>query len=206
MSAAVSDESVAGDSGVYDGNNQRQSGGVAAIVPAVAQLLVTLDYAANVNKLRVTLERARNLNTLWQTTSKQITAVQIRGSLLPTAPGEEFTFRTDWCAETEKPAFRKTFELNINLPRICNKILQLYVWGERRYSPNDAVAADGLQAAADCLGGTQINLAEFNSQMMRSQWTNILSSQFIKLPPSEPPSDNNHWKNHQNTQVSRHLK
>jgi len=88
MSAAVSDESVAGDSGVG-------GGGVAAgasPAPLSPQVMVSLNFDPHQNRLGITVERGRNLARLWTIGGgglEQVLAVQIRGSLLP----GEFSFR-----------------------------------------------------------------------------------------------------------------
>uniref|UniRef100_A0A915L630 WW domain-containing protein n=1 Tax=Romanomermis culicivorax TaxID=13658 RepID=A0A915L630_ROMCU len=209
MSAAVSDESVAGDSGVFEAGgglkrpsvqNLNQCNGVnnAQLSPSVAQIMVTLNFDSKLNKLYVTLEKTRSLSYLFNqdiyktrslnntnclSPDSQSGSLRFRGSLLPCLPGDNYTFVTDWISiapsnfndNVDRSVSKQAFEFNISLRSIRSKILQLYVFGQ--------VSADSI----DCLGEAQLNLAEFNCQMIRSQWVNILNRQFLTIP-STPES------------------
>ncbi|KRY54273.1 Protein kibra, partial [Trichinella britovi] len=226
VSAAVSDESVAGDSGVYDArksvNHQHQQllaqllpppmlpqqqkqqrqqqqqhllqqqqqhpimptaavdTGIAgntvklstACVAVTAQIMVGFDYLVGENKLIVSIERARNLQSLPGADSMLSVAVQ--GAILPSSEGDSMEFITDWSDDVDKPLFKQAFSIQISLQEICSRILQLYLWGRR--------LSTGHTARACCLGGVQVNFAEFSAQMIRCQWLNVLSSTFFPSP------------------------
>ncbi|KRZ18695.1 Protein kibra, partial [Trichinella zimbabwensis] len=225
VSAAVSDESVAGDSGVYDArksvNHQHQQlltqllpppmlpqqqkqqrhqqqhlqqqqqqhitmpaaaidAGIAgntvkfptACVAVTAQIMVGFDYLVGENKLIVSIERARNLRSLPGADS--ILSVAVQGAILPSSEGDSMEFITDWSEDVDKPLFKQAFSIQISLQEICSRILQLYLWGRR--------LSTGHATRACCLGGVQVNFAEFSAQMIRCQWLNVLSSTFFPSP------------------------
>lgn len=66
VSAAVSDESVAGDSGVFEASNRKRASGVfgSDFDGDTAQVQIKLKYILSENMLNVCIERARNLNAL----------------------------------------------------------------------------------------------------------------------------------------------
>ncbi len=66
VSTAVSDESVAGDSGVYDSQVDHHSGPVGAVVGVAdaAQICLTMFYSLGQRVFEVIVERARNLSRL----------------------------------------------------------------------------------------------------------------------------------------------
>uniref|UniRef100_A0A5S6QL99 WW domain-containing protein n=1 Tax=Trichuris muris TaxID=70415 RepID=A0A5S6QL99_TRIMR len=191
VSAAVSDESVAGDSGVYDGRKPASTNlgdGFASSWPTspmlavTAQLMVGFDYLIGQNKLIVSIERARSLGSLPCVNS--ITAVSVQGTILPCASGDSVDFVTKWSGDVEKPVFKQAFSISISLPEVCNRVLQLYLWGL-----TDA-SSSSCSRAVICLGGVQVNFAEFSAQMIRCQWLNVLSSSFFphcdRLKPPSP--------------------
>lgn len=66
VSAAVSDESVAGDSGVFEASNRKRLSGLYASEADIetAQVQIKLRYVLTENMLNITIEKARNLNAL----------------------------------------------------------------------------------------------------------------------------------------------
>lgn len=66
VSAAVSDESVAGDSGVFEASNRKRASGLFApdMDSETAQVQIKLRYIMNDSMLNVTIEKARNLCAL----------------------------------------------------------------------------------------------------------------------------------------------
>lgn len=67
VSAAVSDESVAGDSGVFEASNRKRASGVFGqdLDSETAQVQIKLRYITAENVLNVCIERARNLSALF---------------------------------------------------------------------------------------------------------------------------------------------
>lgn len=74
VSAAVSDESVAGDSGVFEASNRKKAPG--SFVPEdlfdTAQVQIKLRYVFTENMLNICFERARNLNALFIPENSQV--------------------------------------------------------------------------------------------------------------------------------------
>lgn len=66
VSAAVSDESVAGDSGVFEASNRKRLSGLFSPDNDIetAQVQIKLRYIMTENMLNITIEKARNLNAL----------------------------------------------------------------------------------------------------------------------------------------------
>lgn len=65
VSAAVSDESVAGDSGVFEASNKKRNSAFGSDADAeTAQVQIKLKYVAGDDILNVCVERARNLAAL----------------------------------------------------------------------------------------------------------------------------------------------
>lgn len=64
VSAAVSDESVAGDSGVFEASNKKRISGVFDEIIDTAQVQIKLRYVLAESILHVCIERARNLSAL----------------------------------------------------------------------------------------------------------------------------------------------
>ncbi|OUC40821.1 hypothetical protein D917_00613 [Trichinella nativa] len=166
VSAAVSDESVAGDTAVDTGIAGNTVKLPTTCVAVTAQIMVGFDYLVGENKLIVSIERARNLQSLPGADSMLSVAVQ--GAILPSSEGDSMEFITDWRDDVDKPLFKQAFSIQISLQEICSRILQLYLWGRR--------LSTGHTARACCLGGVQVNFAEFSAQMIRCQWLNVLSS------------------------------
>lgn len=66
VSAAVSDESVAGDSGVFEASNRRRASSIfgSNLDTETAQVQIKIRYVVNDGVLNVTVEKARNLSAL----------------------------------------------------------------------------------------------------------------------------------------------
>lgn len=66
VSAAVSDESVAGDSGVFEASNRKRASGnfTSDLDSETAQVQIKLKYIMTETMLNITIEKARNLNAL----------------------------------------------------------------------------------------------------------------------------------------------
>ena len=64
VSAAVSDESVAGDSGVFEASHKKEDLGISMNLET-AQVQIKLRYSNTDNLLHVGIERARNLAALF---------------------------------------------------------------------------------------------------------------------------------------------
>ncbi|KAH8277176.1 hypothetical protein KR026_006682 [Drosophila bipectinata] len=156
VSAAVSNESVAGDSGVFEASR--------AHLPRkeLAQVQIGLKYLKPEGVLVVSLERANNLLALW-TASADNSQVYLRAALLPNSLT---SIRTKALGDFQKPVFNDTFAVPITLDKLLTKSLQVTV-----------VTMTGQKE--EIIGTVQISMAEFNPEDSTLKWYNVLSSKFI---------------------------
>ncbi|XP_037943848.1 protein kibra-like [Teleopsis dalmanni] len=166
VSAAVSNESVAGDSGVFEASR--------AHLPRkeLAQLQIGLKYLKQKGVLVVSLERANNLSALWTATTDN-SQVYLRAALLPNSLT---SIRTNAVSDFHKPVFSETFAVPISLSKLQTKSLQVTV-----------VSMTGQKE--EIIGTVQISMAEFNPDDSTLKWYNVLSSKFINtFEPLDMPS------------------
>ncbi|XP_017772519.1 PREDICTED: protein kibra isoform X1 [Nicrophorus vespilloides] len=170
VSAAVSDESVAGDSGVFEASNRKRASGFfgAEDVLDTAQIQIKLRYIFNENLLHVCFERARNLAALL---IQEPSEVYIKAMLLPNTPSTVCC--TKPVKDLKKPTFGDIFNLSVPLKKICTKTLQINVWS--KYENNQE----------KCVGCAQVSLADFNPQNISQKWYNILSLQCMADPAED---------------------
>ncbi|XP_017488689.1 PREDICTED: protein kibra, partial [Rhagoletis zephyria] len=161
VSAAVSNESVAGDSGVFEASR--------AHLPRkeLAQVQIGLKYLKEKGVLVVSLERANNLSALWTATADS-SQVYLRAALLPNSLT---SIRTKAMSDFHKPVFSDTFAVPITLSKLQTKSLQVTV-----------VSMTGQKE--EIIGTVQISMAEFNPDDSTLKWYNVLSSKF--MPTFEP--------------------
>lgn len=117
VSAAVSDESVAGDSGVFEASRGTQ-------IKESAQIQVTLKYLTDDSALLITIERARNLTVLALPAGCQL---YIKAILLPAVAGNSVVLRTKTFNEFLKPVFGASVQIPISLNKVYTKSLQIKI-------------------------------------------------------------------------------
>lgn len=118
VSAAVSDESVAGDSGVFEASRASTQ------MKESAQIQVTLKYLSDESALLITIERARNLMVLGLPSGCQL---YIKAILLPSASGSAVVLRTKTFNEFVKPVFGASVQIPIALSKVYTKSLQVKI-------------------------------------------------------------------------------
>lgn len=163
VSAAVSNESVAGDSGVFEASR-------AAVAPnrESAQIKLALRYVKPDQILNIQIERARNLWALFLPDNCEL---YFRLALLPSTTMQ--TLRTANVRDFEKPVFgNANFSIAIPLNKVFTKTLQI----------SAVMECNG--GRDECVGSAQISLAEFNANEMTIKWYNVLS--FRYMPVQEP--------------------
>ncbi|RLU24886.1 hypothetical protein DMN91_002977 [Ooceraea biroi] len=179
VSAAVSDESVAGDSGVFEASNRKRlSGFIPDVDPLTsgeinletAQVQIKLRYSVSDGLLHVGIERARNLAALFIPNNAQ---VYIKAALLPMQPPVNYMCCTKPVVDLRKPTFGETFPIAVPLNKLYTKTLQVNVWCMGNESE-------------ECLGSAQVSLADFSPESPSVKWYNILSFRFMQ--PSDSPS------------------
>ncbi|XP_067619083.1 protein kibra isoform X2 [Eurosta solidaginis] len=161
VSAAVSNESVAGDSGVFEASR------VHLPRKELAQVQIGLKYLKEKGVLVVSLERANNLLALWTATANN-SQVYLRAALLPNSLT---SIRTKAMSDFQKPVFSDTFAVPISLSKLQTKSLHVTV-----------VSMTGQKE--EIIGTVQISMAEFNPDDSTLKWYNVLSSKF--MPTFEP--------------------
>lgn len=181
VSAAVSDESVAGDSGVFEASNRKKNSVFGAnesneINIETAQVQVKLRYALSDSMLHVGIERARNLAALFISENCQ---VYIKAALLPNTPTIVSTCCTKAVRDLRKPTFGDSFPISVPLNKLYTKTLQINVW---------CIKEDSQE---ECLGCAQLSLADFYPENVSVKWYNILSFRFLQ-PADETIRSTNH--------------
>lgn len=118
VSAAVSDESVAGDSGVFEASRASTQ------IKESAQIQVTLKYLTEEVALLITVERARNLTVLGFPAGCQS---YIKAILLPATSGNPVVLRTKTFNDFVKPVFGASVQVPISLNKVYTKSLQVKI-------------------------------------------------------------------------------
>ncbi|XP_062538567.1 protein kibra [Armigeres subalbatus] len=151
VSTTVSDESVAGDSGVFEASRALLAN------KDCAQIQIGIRYTTADCTLRIVIERGRNLTALCIPEGCQLF---VRAILLP---GTTANFiRTNAVTDFVKPVFQTALLAQMPLDKVYMKSLHVKVMitiGQRE----------------DWVGSTQISLAEFNPTDGSSKWYNIIS-------------------------------
>ncbi|XP_022903657.2 protein kibra isoform X1 [Onthophagus taurus] len=168
VSAAVSDESVAGDSGVFEASNRKRLSGLFGGDDSdTAQVQIKVKYTTAESTLSICIERGRNLAALLIADDSE---VYIKIALLPSAPCSTSVCCTRSVRDLRKPIFGDVFNFTIAANKIYTKTLQMNVWGR----------IGGQQEK--CIGCAQVSLADFNPQSPSSKWYNILGLHFMETP------------------------
>ncbi|XP_031828685.1 WW and C2 domain containing protein kibra isoform X2 [Nomia melanderi] len=197
VSAAVSDESVAGDSGVFEASNRRRLSEVIGDVDSLAlgemsletaQVQIKLRYSVSDGLLHVGIERARNLAALFIPNNAQ---VYIKAALLPMQPPVNHICCTKPVLDLHKPTFGETFPIAVPLNKLYTKTLQVNVW------------CTGSESE-ECLGSAQVSLADFCPESPSVKWYNLLSFRFMQPPDSPSTSTSN--SNSISTSIARQAK
>lgn len=175
VSAAVSDESVAGDSGVYEAFVKQPSEAEDAPFgeddspgPETAQVQIGLRYDGKRASFLVIITQLRNLHAfLVPHTSK----VYFRVALLPSSADISCLFRTKVHPATECIAFNDVFRVAISQAALQQKTLRV------------DLCAVSEHRREDCLAGTQISLADlpFSNEIF-TLWYNLLPSESKQTP------------------------
>jgi len=170
VSAAVSDESVAGDSGVFEASHKKEDLGISMNLET-AQVQIKLRYSSTDNLLHVGIERARNLAVLFIPENRKVC---IKAALLPSISNVSWTFCTRAISDLSKPTFGENFPLAISKNKLLTKTLQVNIW------------AVDVNMKEDCLGSAQVSLADFNPLSTSVKWYNILSFHFMQPEMKKP--------------------
>ncbi|CAK1589007.1 unnamed protein product [Parnassius mnemosyne] len=164
VSAAVSDESVAGDSGVFEA----AQGGDASNAVNSAQIEIKLRYCPDESALEIGILRARNLHALYIDMG---TEVAVRGALV-VGGGRGVAFSTAALAwRGAALAWRRVQRAALGPRALRAATLQL-----------------NLAAGAECLGCAQVSLADFDPDTVSQKWYNVLSFRSMRRDESSDES------------------
>ncbi|NXG35666.1 KIBRA protein, partial [Dromaius novaehollandiae] len=172
VSAAVSDESVAGDSGVYEASVQR---------PCVSEMVFDSDDAEAVGTAKVQIamkydDKNKQFAILIIQLSNapalllpQDQKVNIRVAVLPCSESTSCLFRTRLVEASDNLVYNEVFWVSISYPALRQKTLRV-----------DVCTVDKSHLE-ECLGGTQISLAEIcRSGEKSTRWYNLLSYKYLQ--------------------------
>ncbi|XP_069850078.1 protein KIBRA [Dipodomys merriami] len=182
VSAAVSDESVAGDSGVYKASAQRLGSSEAAAFDGeseasggTARAQITLKYDEKSKQFAILIGRLRGLSALSPQLGRK---VNFRVAILPCPESSACLFRTrPLAAAAATLVFNEAFWVSMSYPALHQKTLRV-----------DLCASDASHPE-ECLGGAQISLAEIcRSGESFTCWYNLLSSQDLGRLSREAPA------------------
>uniref|UniRef100_A0A182ILW0 Protein kibra n=1 Tax=Anopheles atroparvus TaxID=41427 RepID=A0A182ILW0_ANOAO len=158
VSTTVSDESVAGDSGVFEASRAPL-----LATKECAQVQIGIRYSAGDSTLCIAIERGSNLAALCLPDGCQL---YLRAMLLPpgsaTVSAGAGVVRTNTVTDFARPLFKTLLLVQLPLDKVYTKSLHVKVMvlvGQRE----------------DWVGSAQISLAEFNPADATSRWYNIIS-------------------------------
>lgn len=179
VSAAVSDESVAGDSGVYEASMQRLGTSEAAAFDSdeseavgATQVQIALKYDEKSKQFAILVIQLSNLSALLL---QQDQKVNIRVAILPCSESSTCLFRTRPLDSADSLVFNEAFWVSMSYPALHQKTLRV-----------DVCTTDRSHTE-ECLGGAQISLAEVCRSGERStRWYNLLSYKYLKKQGREP--------------------
>uniref|UniRef100_M3ZBF5 WW and C2 domain containing 1 n=1 Tax=Nomascus leucogenys TaxID=61853 RepID=M3ZBF5_NOMLE len=178
VSAAVSDESVAGDSGVYEASVQRLGASEAAAFDSdeseavgATRIQIALKYDEKNKQFAILIIQLSNLSALLQ---QQDQKVNIRVAVLPCSESTTCLFRTRPLDASDTLVFNEVFWVSMSYPALHQKTLRV-----------DVCTTDRSHLE-ECLGGAQISLAEVCRSGERStRWYNLLSYKYLKKQSRE---------------------
>ncbi|XP_047411746.1 protein KIBRA [Sciurus carolinensis] len=180
VSAAVSDESVAGDSGVYEASVQRLGASEATAAfdsdeseaAGATRVQIALKYDEKNKQFAILIIQLSNLSAL---SLLQDQKVNIRVAILPCSESTTCLFRTRPLDASDSLLFNEVFWVSASYQALHQKTLRV-----------DVCTTDRTHVE-ECLGGAQISLAEVCRSGERStRWYNLLSYKYLKQQSSGP--------------------
>ncbi|KAM5264510.1 protein WWC2 isoform 2-T2 [Ctenodactylus gundi] len=190
VSAAVSDESVAGDSGVYEASvkqpNEMEDVPYSeedAAAVETAQVQIGLRYDAKSSSFMVIIAQLRGLHAfLIPHTSK----VYFRVAVLPSSADVSCLFRTKVYPPTESVLFNDAFRVGISQTTLWQKTLRVDLCSVSKHRREE------------CLAGTQISLADlpFSNEIL-TLWYNLLPSKQMPCKKDEEENEDSVFQSNQ---------
>ncbi|XP_053334572.1 protein KIBRA [Clarias gariepinus] len=168
VTSAVSDESVAGDSGVYEASEKRP--GVAAEqllgdedggLVSCAQIRLGLKYEAKEKRFAIFVMQLTNCSTLAVPDSQNM---YVRVVVLPCPEATRCLFRTRSSQAQDTLEFNEVFAVQLSPTAFRHKTLRIDVCSTTK------------SRREDCLAGAQISLADMEcSEEWCTKWYNLLN-------------------------------
>ncbi|XP_007435097.1 protein WWC2 isoform X1 [Python bivittatus] len=169
VSAAVSDESVAGDSGVYEASVKQPSNNEEVVyseddttILETAQVQIGFRYDTKSSSFVIIMMQLQNLQALSISLGSKI---YFRLALLPPSTDISCLFRTKVHPATEPVLFSEMFRAVISQAALQQKTLRV------------DICSVSKSHQEECLGGIQISLGDMSfSHEMSTLWYNLLAS------------------------------
>ncbi|XP_061472787.1 protein KIBRA [Rhineura floridana] len=182
VSAAVSDESVAGDSGVYEASVQRTCVSEAIVfdnddadTASTAKVKISMKYDDKNKQFAILVAQLNNVPVILQ---QQDQKVSIRVAVLPSSESTSCLFRTRPTEASDNLIYNELFCVAIPYSVLRQKTLRV-----------DVCTVDKCHLE-ECLGGAQISLAEICRSGERStRWYNLLSHKYLHTQSSKNKQD-----------------
>ncbi|KAM8974592.1 protein KIBRA [Pelodytes ibericus] len=172
VSAAVSDESVAGDSGVYESTTQRlvlessEFDGEDPEAVGTAKIKIGMKYDEKNKQFAVFIVQLDNTAALLLQADQK---VYIRVAVLPSSESTSCLFRTRTMEQSDSLIFNEMFLVSVSHAALHQKTLRV------------DVCTLQTNHREECLGGSQISLADIcRSGEKEVRWYNLLSYRFLK--------------------------
>ncbi|XP_069754280.1 protein KIBRA-like isoform X2 [Narcine bancroftii] len=170
-SAAMSDESVAGDSGVYEATKRSCEIEDALFDDEVealsaSRLQIGMKYDDKTKRFAIFIIQLNNPAALL---IPQNQTIYIRVAVLPCCENASCLFRTKALVVTDSVVYNEIFWVTISFSALCQKTLRV-----------DVCFVDKAHRE-ECLGGAQISLANVNRSGERStHWYNLLNHHYLQ--------------------------
>ncbi|XP_053935640.1 protein KIBRA [Cuculus canorus] len=185
VSAAVSDESVAGDSGVYEPSVQRPCMSEAMVFDSddteavgTAKVQIAMRYDDKNKQFAILVIQLSNVPALLL---QQDQKVNIRVAVLPCSESTSCLFRTRPVEASDNLVYNEVFWVSISYPALRQKTLRV-----------DVCTVDKSHLE-ECLGGAQISLAEIcRSGEKSTRWYNLLSYKYLQKQNRKSKQGNTH--------------
>ncbi|XP_030649348.1 protein KIBRA [Chanos chanos] len=186
VTSAVSDESVAGDSGVYEPSEKRHGGPVDLLLgyeesgsAGCAQVRLGLKYDSKEKRFSVYVMQLANCGTLALPPDQN---VYVRVVVLPCSETTHCLFRTRGFPSHDSVEPNEVFGVQLSHTALRQKTLRL------------DVCTAGKSGREECLAGAQISLADVDySGERRTKWYNLLNYMYM------PEMDSKHRESESST-------
>ncbi|XP_054833115.1 protein KIBRA isoform X1 [Eublepharis macularius] len=178
VSAAVSDESVAGDSGVYEASAQRTCMSETVLfdnedaeIAGTAKVQIAMKYDEKNKQFAILVAHLNNVSALLPQRDQKVC---IRVAVLPCSESTSCLFRTRLMEASDNLVYNELFCVAISYSILRQKTLRV-----------DVCAMDNCHLE-ECLGGAQISLAETcRLGEKSSRWYNLLSYKYLQRQSSK---------------------